>query len=263
VIRTGATIVIVDEVFSSGDLTRGVQTVAFNMPNDEAFVARHGSKRVMMRNVQKAKFDHILVPLAEKLMAPGTEVSFEAFFQHVVLHESSHGLGPHLITVNGVNTTVRDMLRDVYAPIEEAKADVVALFALKVLKDTGAMPEIDLDAVYTTYVASSFRSMRFGLREAHGRGQALQFNFLVEQGAVAFAGGRCSVDLAAFPAAVENLARFLLALEGNGDYAGATAALDKYASALAPEIADALAAISATIPTDIQPVFDIDALTTR
>src|SRR5262249_47272834 len=128
---------VVDNVFCSGDGNRGVQTAAYNLPNDEKVVKEKGSKRVMLKNVQEAKFNQVLVPISKIVMNPSqqSQISFDAFFTHILAHELMHGLGPHNIKVAGNDTSVRQQLKELYSTIEEAKADITGLWALQYLID--------------------------------------------------------------------------------------------------------------------------------
>jgi hypothetical protein len=187
-----APIRVVNEVYGGGDGNYGVQTAAYNLPNDERVVREKGSKKVMLKNVQEAKFQKVLVPISRRVLSRSAqaEVDFDSFFTHILSHELVHGLGPHNITVDGRETTVRHELKEIYSAIEEAKADITGLFALQYLLDKGKMPGVSKDEVeaskrrlYTTFLASSFRSMRFGIDAAHGRGMALQMSYLLDKGA--------------------------------------------------------------------------------
>ena len=180
-----APIRVVNVVLAAGDGNRGVQTAAFNLPNDERVVQEKGAKRVMLRNIQEAKFKLVLVPIAAKVLSPAQQknVAFDAFFTHIVMHELMHGLGPHQIKVGGKDTTVRAELKETYSAIEEAKADISGLFALQFLIDKGVLDKAMQETMYDTFLASAFRSIRFGVNEAHGRGIALQLNYLLDFGA--------------------------------------------------------------------------------
>src|SRR6185436_16029614 len=169
----------------SGEGNRGVQTAAYNLPNDERVVKEKGTKRIMLKNVQEAKFNKTLVPISKVVLDPAqqSELSFEAFFTHILAHELMHGLGPHNIKVDGKDTTPRAQLKELYSAIEEAKADVTGLWALQYLMDKGLVDKKMERTMYTTFLASAFRSVRFGVTEAHGRGVALQFNYLLDEGA--------------------------------------------------------------------------------
>src|SRR6266851_2515625 len=213
---------VVDNLFCSGDGNRGVQTAAFNLPNDEKVIKEKGSKRVLMKNVQDAKFARTLLPIS-KVVLPASEqsaVSFDAFFTHILVHELMHGLGPHDIVVAGRRTTVRQELKETYSAIEEAKADISALFALQYLIDKGSMPKSFERPLYTTFLASAFRSIRFGINEAHGKGIALQLNYLLDRGAVTVRpNGTFAVNHAKVKDAVTGLTHEIMTLQAEGDYA--------------------------------------------
>jgi len=253
---------VVNVVSAAGE--RGVQTAAYNLPNDEIVVNQKGSKRVMLKNVQEAKFNSVLLPVAKRLLPDQaqSDVNFQAFFTHIVAHELMHGLGPHEITVTARkhSSTPRLELKEVYGPIEEAKADVTGLFALQFLIDQGqaraGQPLAGLTEknLYTTYVASSFRSLRFGATEAHARGQAVQINYLLDKGAVvAQPDGRFAVDVMKMKQAVRDLDHELLTLEATGDYAGAKRMLDRM-GVIRPQTRHVLDTL-ADIPVDIEPLY--------
>ncbi len=245
---------VVNEVIASGDGDHGVKTAAYNLPNDERVVHEKGSKKVMLRNVQEAKFEATLKPIAKLVLPSASQSSlkFDSFFTHILAHEMSHGIGPHQITVNGKATTPRQELKDIYSAVEEAKADVLGLFMLQFLIDKGYLKH-DETALYTTFLASSFRTLRFGLLEAHGKGMALQFNYLIDKGAFVYRDGTWSVDFTKVKGAVRDLAHDLLTLEATGDYAGAKAMLDKLA-VLRPDTAASIAKM-ADLPVDIRAKF--------
>ena len=250
-----APIRVVNQVYASGDGDHGVKTAAYNLPNDERVVAEKGAKRVMLKNVQEAKFARTLVPIAKVVLAAEAQrdLDFESFFTHIVAHEMSHGLGPQRITVAGRATTPRQELKELYSAIEEAKADVLGLFMLDILAQKGYM-KVDENHLYTTYVASSFRSVRFGVHEAHGKGMALQFNYLRDKGAITTtAGGKWSADIPKTRAAVRTLAHDLLTIEATGDYAGAKKLLDTL-GVIRPELRASLDLLR-DVPVDIRSVF--------
>ncbi|MEO6393945.1 MAG: hypothetical protein ABIP75_18980 [Pyrinomonadaceae bacterium] len=255
----GSPIRVVNEVFGSGEGNSGVQTAAFNLPNDEKVVNEKGSKRVMLRNVQEAKFNQTLVPLS-KLTLSGADqknVSFEAFFTHILCHELMHGLGPHQITLNGQATSVRQQLKETYSTIEEAKADITGLWALQYLIDKGVLDKGMETKMYTTYLASVFRSVRFGITEAHGRGIAIQFNYLTDEGAIKYnpATKTFSIVPAKIKAAVAKLTGEILTLQAEGSYAKAAALREKY-GVIRPNMQAALNRMT-NIPVDIEPVFPL------
>jgi hypothetical protein len=252
-----APIRVVNELFAAGDGRRGVTTAAYNLPNDERVLLEKGSKRVMLKNVQEAKFQKVLLPISKVALggADRSRVSFEAFFTHILMHELVHGVGPHELRKDGGGrTTVRERLDTAYPAIEEAKADVAGLFALQRLVDRGVLPKTLERSMYATFLASSFRSIRFGITEAHGRGVALQLNWFLDQGGVAVGkDGRFSVVDGKIRGAVESLSRELLTLQAKGDGAGAKALLDRMA-VVRPEVARVLERLRG-IPVDIAPRF--------
>jgi hypothetical protein len=250
---------VVDVVFTSADANRGVQTAAFNLPNDEQVVKEKGSKRVMLKNMQEAKFNKVLVPISKIVVDPSqrSQISFDAFFTHILMHELLHGLGPHNITAGGKQTTVRMQLKELYSAIEEAKADITGLWALQYLIDKGAIDRQMERDLYTTYLASSFRSVRFGITEAHGKGQALQFNYLMDEGGIKFneATGMFSIDTSRIKEAVRKLTQEILTLQAEGSYEKAKALLDKY-GVIRPQMRKALDKLG-DVPVDIEPRFTL------
>lgn len=250
---------VVNEVFSSGEGNTGVQTAAFNLPNDERVVKEKGSKRTMLKNVQDAKFNKTLVPISREVLSPADQklLAFDAFFTHILTHELMHGLGPHNIKVGSEDTTVRKQLKELYSAIEEAKADITGLWALQYLIDKGVVPKAMERTLYTTYLASAFRSVRFGIGEAHGRGVAMQFNYLTDEGAIKYneQTSKFSIDHAKVKEAVRKLTHDILTIEAEGSYDNAKAMLDKYA-VLRPPMQAALDRLK-TVPVDIEPVFPL------
>jgi hypothetical protein len=248
---------VVNEVFASGEGNRGVQTAAFNLPNDERVVREKGSKRVMLKNVQEAKFEKTLIPISRVVLAPAERrtLSFDSFFTHILAHELMHGLGPHNIDVGGQATTVRMQLKELYSAIEEAKADITGLWALQYLMDKGVVERGMERSLYTTYLASCFRSVRFGITEAHGKGIAVQFNYLTDEGAIKFdeRTGTFSIDDSRIKAAVAKLTGEILTLQAEGSYAKAKAMLDQY-GVIRPPMQRALASLG-DVPVDIEPHF--------
>ncbi|HKO63195.1 MAG TPA: hypothetical protein VJV03_18680, partial [Pyrinomonadaceae bacterium] len=250
---------VVNEVFASGEGNSGVQTAAFNLPNDERVVKEKGSKRVMLKNVQEAKFKKTLIPISQVVLSPADQkvLAFESFFTHILMHELMHGLGPHNITVNGEQTTVRKSLKELSSAIEEAKADITGLWALQYLMDKGVIDKSMERSMYTTYLASAFRSVRFGITEAHGKGMALQFNYLTDEGAIKFdeSKGTFSLDHTKIKDAVRKLSSEIMTLQAEGSYDKAKALLDKYAVMRAP-MKNALDRLQ-DVPVDIEPVFPL------
>jgi hypothetical protein len=251
-----APIRVVNEVYASGDGAHGVRTAAFNLPNDERVIAEKGSARIMLKNIQEAKFASTLIPIAARVLTPGAkeDLSFNYFFTHILAHELSHGIGPHQIRIAGRATTPRQELKELYSAIEEAKADVTGLFMLEYLFDHKLMdgPQYERQ-LYATYLASAFRSVRFGVTEAHGRGMAMQFNYFLDKGAFTVnAGGTFAVDVPKMKSAVRDLTHDLLTIEAEGNYTAAKKMLDTLA-VIRPAMQHALDGLK-DLPTDIDPV---------
>ena len=253
-----APIRVVNEVYAAGDGNHGVQTAAYNLPNDERVITQKGSKRVMLKNVQEAKFQQTLVPLSKNVLASAaqSDLSFDSFFTHILAHELSHGIGPHQIQISGRATTPRQEMKELYSAIEEAKADITGLFMLQYMYTHGLLkagPGAERK-LYTTFLASAFRSMRFGINEAHGKGMALQFNYLTDKGGfVANADGTYAVNFDKIQSAVSDLTHTLLTIEATGDYAGAKRMLGELA-VIRPALQKTLERVS-HLPTDIEPRF--------
>ena len=251
-----APIVVVNEIFAAGDGNRGVQTAAFNLPNDERVIREKGSKRVMLKNVQDAKFAKTLVPISKIVLSPADQgaLSFDAFFTHIVVHELMHGLGPHSITVGGRKTTVRQELKETYSFLEEAKADISGLFAIQHMIDKGVLPKSLEQSLYTTYLASTFRSIRFGVNEAHGKGIAVQLNYLIDQGGfIVRPDGTFAVNPAKIKDGVAGLTREIMTIQAEGNYAKAKA-LGERLGVVRPAVKSALDKMAA-VPVDIEPRF--------
>ena len=261
-----APIRVVNSIFCAGDANRGVQTAAFNLPNDETIEREMGTKRVMLKNVQEAKFRVVLRPIAAIALgaADRKDVRFDAFFSHILMHELMHGLGPHELAGGpapptpsaspGPRTTVRAALQETYGALEEAKADIAGLWALGYLIDKGVLDRGFERAAYTTFLASAFRSIRFGLKEAHGRGVALQLNTLLDAGAVVVAkDGTFSVDVPKMKDAVRALTAEIMSLQAAGDRARAVELLRTRAQ-IRPAVQRILDRLGA-VPVDIEPRF--------
>jgi len=251
-----APIRVVNTVFSSGDANRGVQTAAFNLPNDERVIAEKGSKRVMLKNNQEAKFRMVLQPISQVALAADDRqhVAFDAFFTHILMHELMHGLGPHNIRVAGRATTVRQELKEAYSTIEEAKADISGLFALQFLVDRQKLDAALNQTMYVTYLASMFRSIRFGLTESHGRGVALQLNYFLDNGGVTVAqDGTFAVNTQRIKQNVVDLTRDIMTMQAVGDAAAAKQMIEKLA-VVRPPVQAVLDKLDA-VPVDIEPRF--------
>ena len=251
-----APIRVVNVIITAGDANHGAQTAAFNLPNDERVVAAKGSKRVMLKNMQEAKFQKVLLPIAQVALSPADRaaVAFEPFFTHILMHELMHGLGPQTIKVGGRETTVRQELKELSGPLEEAKADISGLWALQQLMNKGVLDRRQERATYLTFLASTFRTLRFGLHEAHAKGMALQLNYLLDQrGVKVAADGTFAVNIPQIKKAVAGLTRDIMTLQAHGDYAGVQQLLERMV-VIRPEVQGVLDKLK-DVPIDISPRF--------
>ncbi|WP_395401813.1 hypothetical protein ACHMW6_27925 [Pseudoduganella sp. UC29_106] len=257
-----APMVVVNQVYGAGDGNMGVQTAAYNLPNDERIISQRGSKRVMLKNVQEEKFKATLTPIAKLVLRPADQkdLDFNSFFTHILAHEITHGLGPHVTKANGKESTPRQDLKETYSTIEEAKADVTGLYALMYmmekgqLKDTLGQGEAAERKLHTTFLASAFRTLHFGLTDSHARGMAIQVNYILDKGGfVAHGDGTFSVDFKKIKQAVMDLDREFLTIEATGDYARAKEMMTKYV-VIRPEVQKALDKMK-NVPNDIRPAF--------
>ena len=249
---------VVDLVFTSGDARKSVQTIAFNLPNDERVRAEKGAKKVMLRNAINAKFDAIMVPIAERIMNPDQLplLAQDAFFNEVLFHELSHSLGPATVQNKG-ETEVRVALGASYSPLEEGKADVMGAYNILFMIDKKKFAKDFRDKLLVSYFAGLFRSVRVGVAEAHGKGAAFQINRYLEEGAASFdeATGQFTVDLAQLEKSIEGLVRDVVMLQHNGDKAAVDSFLAKYA-VMSPPMEQALAKLDG-IPVDIKPIYPV------
>lgn len=250
-------ILVADQVRGGGDNVPGVQSIAFNLPNDERVRAEHGAKKIILANVLGAKYERILAPMAEFTLVPeqARQVSRRYMTLETVMHELSHSLGPGIITVGGRETTVNAELRDVYSASEEGKADVMGVWNLLYLMRRGEVPIAEREEMLATYFVGIFRAVRFGSEEAHGRGAAVQYAYLREKGAFAWdaSARRFRVDYDRMEAGIRDLVGELVRRQGDGDYEGMRAFLDRYARLDAE--AQAVLRATAHIPTDIRPTY--------
>ena len=257
-----APMVVVNQVYGAGDGNMAVQTAAYNLPNDERIISARGSKRVMLKNVQEAKFKATLTPISTLVLTPDAQrdVDFNSFFTHILAHEIMHGLGPHATVVDGKPSTPRQDLKEAYSTIEEAKADITGLFALRYMMDKGQLNdtlgqgEAAERKLYNTFLASGFRTLHFGLTDSHARGMAIQINYILDKGGfVSLGDGKFGVDFGKIKQAVIDLDREFLTIEATGDYARAQAMMTKYV-VIRPEVQVALDKMKA-VPNDIRPEF--------
>jgi hypothetical protein len=246
---------VMDAPYRAGDLRHGYQAVADNLPNDPKIHQEKGTKKIFFKNFMDARVTYVVLPIARKLMQPGqaAKASAEGYLSSTLMHEISHELGPDFARRNGKQVDIRESIGPAYSGLEEAKADVVGMFGLKWLVDHGAMPKQRLEEYFASYVAGIFRTLRFGTGEAHGRAQMMEFSYLTEQRALTYSGGRYLIDMAKIPAALEGLAKELLAIEATGDRGRAEAWFAKY-DRTPQELKNALAGTT-DIPVDINPVF--------
>lgn len=257
-------ITVVDEIFTAGDTKAGVQTLAFNLPNDEIVRQKKGYKLVLLKNVAEAKFKTILMPIASRLMDKDQLglVTFDSFFMNTLMHETAHGQGPGRIVVirdgKKVETDVNRELKDLYSTIEEAKADMTGLYLSSYLIGKGVLPKDLADRVYASYLAGFFRAIRFGAGEAHGRANLISFNYLTEKGAIRYDSktGHFRLDFGKVRGAVKDLVHDLLMLEAKGDYEATKKFVAKYGQ-MAETLKKGLARLTG-IPVDIRPHYAVE-----
>jgi hypothetical protein len=251
---------VVNEVFTAGDTKAGVQTLAFNLPNDERVRKAKGSKKVMIKNLHEAKFEKLLIPIA-KIVLPEDElkyVTFDGFFNHTLMHEMTHGIGPGFIKVNGRDTEVKNELKETYSKIEECKADILGMYMNIFMIEKGVFPKEFEKEIWVSNLAGIFRSVRFGINEAHGAGNAIIYNFLLEKGGYVYNDKteKVSVDFKKVYPALEQLATKLLTIQATGDYDGANKLINQYAvSSPSMEI---LRNKLNSLPVDIKPLYQIE-----
>ncbi|MEZ4429736.1 MAG: hypothetical protein R3A51_18825 [Nannocystaceae bacterium] len=249
---------VVDLVYTSGDARKSVQTIAFNLPNDERVRKEKGAKKVLLRNLIETKFEKIMRPIAAQILSEEQLplLSAEAFFDEVLFHELSHSLGPAFTTRDGEQVEVRVALGASYSPVEEAKADVMGAYNILYMIDRGELPEELREPLLVSYFAGLFRSVRFGVAEAHGKGAALQINFFLEYGAAGLDEvGKLRVSPLVLQRTLGVLVRELCVLQASGDKAAVDRFLERY-GVMTPPIEDALAKLDG-IPVDIRPIYPL------
>ena len=248
-------IAVADQVHGGGDNVPGVQTIAFNLPNDERVREAKGAKKVILRNVLGAKYERILKPMADLVLVSDQagQVTQRHMFLETLFHELSHSLGPGSITVNGRQTTVDQELKEIAGGFEEAKADVMGAYNVLHMMDEGVIPNSERAQMRATYVAGLFRAMRFGVQEAHGKGAAMQYRYLRDKGAIVWdaQAKRFRIDEGKIDGAIRDLVGQIVRLQGNGDYAGTKAFLDKW-GVLDAEASQVIGTMT-HIPVDIRP----------
>src|SRR5271157_1345118 len=247
---------VMDSPFRSGDLTHGYQAVADNLPNDPRVHEQKGSKKLFFKNFMDAQVNYVILPVARKLMEPeqAAKVSGESYLLTTIMHEICHGLGPAFARTAAGKVDIREAIGAGFSGLEEAKADVTGMFALKWLVDHNALPKEKLEEYYASYVGGLFRTVRFGTAEAHGQAEMMEFNYLSERGAIIRnASGRYAIDYEKIPGAVADLAKELLEIEATGDRSRAENWFKKY-DTMPDELKASLKAAS-DVPVDIDPVF--------
>lgn len=250
-------ILVTEEVHAGGEAKPGIQTIAFNLPNDERVRAAKGAKKVILANVLGAKYERIVAPLAGLVFVPeqARMVTRQYMTQETLFHELSHSLGPGIFTLNGRQTTVNAELKDQYSAIEESKADVMGAWNVLYLMHRGELPIAERDQLLASYMADVFRHLRFGTADAHGRGAAMQYGFLKEHGGIAWdaSARRFRLDYDKLEGGIRALVGELVRIEGDGDHDGAKAFLDRYGRL--DRDAEAVIATMTHIPVDIQPIY--------
>ncbi len=241
-----------DVIYYAGDCNAGSKTIAINLPNDETVQLEKGTRRLQLKNAMRAKYDEILVPLAEVLIVEDQRqhITFDAFFANTMFHEVAHGLGIKYTIGDG--SRVRDALKENASAIEEGKADILGLFMVTQLLESGELDQGQLEDYYITFMASVFRSVRFGASSAHGKANMLRFNFFNEMGAFTREdSGQYRVNIDKMKIAMTELTRRILQLQGDGDYDATSKFIDEYAT-VKPQLQGDLERVNrAGIPTDI------------
>lgn len=251
---------VVQQIYSSGDCKAGIQTIAFNLPNDERVREKKGSKKVLIKNLHEAKFQKQLLPIAKIILNQEDlkYVTFDGFFTDVLMHEMSHGIGPGNIVVDGRKTNVQKELKETYSTIEECKADVLGMYNNIFMIKKGEFKKEFENEVWYSFLGGIFRSIRFGFAEAHGAGNAIIFNYLLEHGAYVFdkQTEKISIDHDKIYEVIKNLANELLMIEATGDYEASKAMIAKYV--VESPVIKLLQAKMTDIPVDIKPVYSIE-----
>jgi hypothetical protein len=251
---------VVDAPFRTADLGHGYQAVADNLPNDPKVHAEKGSKKLFFKNFMDARVDYVIIPLSHYMMLPDqvAKVSGEGYLLGTIMHEICHGLGPDFAhNGKGEKISIREAIGPIYGGLEEAKADVVGMFALKWLVDHAVLPKEKLQEYYASYVAGNFRTLRFGAAEAHGQAEMMEFNYYLEHGGVRrLQSGKYAVDYEKMPGEIETLAKELLEIEGTGDRARAEAWFKQYD--VIPRDLQASLDKAKSVPVDVDPIFSFE-----
>ena len=247
---------VMDSPYRAGDLQHGYQAVADNLPNDPRVHEQKGSKKIFFKNFMDARVEYVVLPLARHMMRPeqAAQASNEGYLLGTILHEMAHGLGPAFARPATGKMPIREAIGPTFSGLEESKADVVGMFGLKWLVDHGVLPKDKLQGYYASYVADIFRTVRFGTGEAHGQAEMMEFNYLLEHGAIKReASGKYAIDYARIPEVIADLAKELLDIEAKGDRRRAEEWFKKY-DVIPAELQAALKKAS-SVPVDVDPVF--------
>ena len=246
---------VMDTPFRAGDLRHGYQAVADNLPNDPRIHEEKGSKRIFFKNYMDARVNNVVLPIANLLMREDQArmASMDGYLSMVVMHEISHGIGPAFARTANGRVDIAEAIGPLQSALEEAKADIVGMYALDWLMNRGALPKSRANDYYASYVAGILRSVRFGVAEAHGRAEMMVFNYLSEQHAInREPSGRYAIDFSKMPGAMASLAKELLEIEATGDRGRAERWFAKYDKM--PDTLRAALAKTSSVPVDIDPV---------
>jgi hypothetical protein len=248
---------VMNAPFRAADLTHGYQAVADNLPNDPRVHELKGSKKIFFKNFMDARVNYVIIPVARQMMRAdqAAKVSGNGYLLGTIMHEISHGLGPTFARTSSGKVSIREAIGPTYSGLEEAKADVTGMFALKWLVDNGVLPKEKLEEFYASYVGGMFRTVRFGIAEAHGRAEMMEFNYLSSRGAIrSESAGRYAIEYDKMPGAIADLTKELLEIEATGDRQRAENWFQKYGS-MPEDLHVALKAKTSEIPVDLDPVF--------
>ncbi len=247
---------VMDAPYRVGDLLHGYQAVADNLPNDPRVHEQKGSKKIFFKNFMDARVNFVILPLAKYVMLPSqaAKASGEGYLLGTIMHEMAHGLGPAFARTSSGKVDIREAIGPAFSGLEEAKADVVGMFGLKWLVDHDVLPKEKLQEYYASYVAGIFRTVRFGIGEAHGKAEMMEFNYLSEHGAIKRQpSGKYSVVYSKMPDAITGLAKELLEIEATGDRERAENWFKKY-DVMPTSLRNALKTAT-RVPVDVDPVF--------
>ena len=248
---------VMDTPFRSADLTHGYQAVADNLPNDPRVHEQKGSKKLFFKNFMDARVNYVIIPVARRMLRTdqAAKVTGDGYSMDTIMHEIAHGLGPAFARKGSEKVSIRESIGPTFSGLEEAKADVTGMFGLKYLVDHGVLPKEKLEEFYCSYVGGIFRTVRFGVAEAHGQAEMMEFNYLSSRGAIQReATGRYNIDYDKIPDAMADLAKELLEIEATGDRQRAENWFQKYGT-MPEELKVALKAKTSDIPVDVDPIF--------